>query len=835
MSQPSQRWFGTLHVYCIEGEAVHHSYSVYKRRASRQTAYNRVTCGADPCGCNGPDMCWGHADPYCVVDLETGGGRAYRLGRTQTIDNNHNPKWNYEFSAIIDVTEDGGPFSMDYAVSAAGPHLVVRVVDDDMGTEAYDDVLGQCAFPLREATKRGKPLRVSLSLRHPKVPPKTPTISRVKIEFRFYPFEQLPLNNLSVPGTYFRRSHGNMLRLYHDAEVLPGTFPAIPCRNGPHEAHSTWNDIAEAIENAKYFVFIAGWSVNPNISLRRSYVEGEKHPTIGEMLKEKAAQGVQVCVMVWDDITSREGVSWLKDGIMATYDEYVREFFRDTKVDVAVVKRVAADDVGEVSDLLKWTAFTHHQKIVLYDTANPYDNEGRRIVGAFVGGLDLTSGRYDTAEHALWSTINTAHHKDFYNGCLVEATAEFGPREPWHDIHARIEGPAAWDVLQTYIERIVKQAPRLTSSTSLLLNDLRERRKIRDGRKVLIDPAAPQSWDIQVFRSLDTEAALFQNRKWLAKFANTSVYVDRSAHQAYCYLIDRAKKFIYIENQYFLGSAQYWREHDEVPCHNLVPYELTRRICRAIEEGQRFAVYVLMPLFPEGAPGSVSVQEILHWQYQTARFMYHRIGTKLKEVGNTINHPRDYLTFFFVGKREENANPVMPPSCPTDVAFAMRMKQHPIYVHSKMMIVDDEYIIIGSVNINDRSMSGCRDTEIAFGACQPAHQCVPMGNTYQTPQGDIYAFRQQLWYEHLAELNPLFGDASTLDCIRRVNQMAEANLRAFDADVSYALPHGHLCRYPYEITQDGECGPLPDRPNLPGFISPVCGIRSALLPGPLTT
>ena len=34
-----------------------------------------------------------------------------------------------------------------------------------------------------------------------------------------------------------------------------------------------------------------------------------------------------------------------------------------------------------------------------------------------------------------------------------------------------------------------------------------------------------------------------------------------------------------------------------------------------------------------------------------------------------------------------------------------------------MMIVDDAYIIVGSANINERSMSGTRDTEMAVG-CQ---------------------------------------------------------------------------------------------------------------------
>jgi len=35
-----------------------------------------------------------------------------------------------------------------------------------------------------------------------------------------------------------------------------------------------------------------------------------------------------------------------------------------------------------------------------------------------------------------------------------------------------------------------------------------------------------------------------------------------------------------------------------------------------------------------------------------------------------------------------------------------------IYIHSKCMIVDDTHIIIGSANINDRSMLGSRDHEV---------------------------------------------------------------------------------------------------------------------------
>ena len=45
------------------------------------------------------------------------------------------------------------------------------------------------------------------------------------------------------------------------------------------------------------------------------------------------------------------------------------------------------------------------------------------------------------------------------------------------------------------------------------------------------------------------------------------------------------------------------------------------------------------------------------------------------------------------------------------------MKNEPtseiVYVHSKFLIVDDRYALMGSANINDRSMTGKRDSELA--------------------------------------------------------------------------------------------------------------------------
>ena len=60
-----------------------------------------------------------------------------------------------------------------------------------------------------------------------------------------------------------------------------------------------------------------------------------------------------------------------------------------------------------------------------------------------------------------------------------------------------------------------------------------------------------------------------------------------------------------------------------------------------------------------------------------------------------------------------------------------------IYVHSKGMVVDDEFVLIGSANINQRSLEGTRDTEIAMGGYQPHHSWAKKGSR---PRGQVIKF-----------------------------------------------------------------------------------------------
>lgn len=46
--------------------------------------------------------------------------------------------------------------------------------------------------------------------------------------------------------------------------------------------------------------------------------------------------------------------------------------------------------------------------------------------------------------------------------------------------------------------------------------------------------------------------------------------------------------------------------------------ELALKIASKIRANKRFAVYIVIPMWPEGNPSSASVQEILYWQVNTS-------------------------------------------------------------------------------------------------------------------------------------------------------------------------------------------------------------------------
>lgn len=76
------------------------------------------------------------------------------------------------------------------------------------------------------------------------------------------------------------------------------------------------------------------------------------------------------------------------------------------------------------------------------------------------------------------------------------------------------------------------------------------------------------------------------------------------------------------------------------------------------------------------------------------------------------------------------------------------------YIHSKLMIVDDRRVIIGSANINDRSMCGDRDSEVAVVIEDHDMFASTMNGEPWEASKFASSFRRFLWRQHLGWIKP---------------------------------------------------------------------------------
>ncbi|KAH9603039.1 hypothetical protein KSS87_004185 [Heliosperma pusillum] len=778
---------------------------------------------------------------YCACDPQLAGYKLYatvdldnvRVAHTQVKDTPSKPQWfqsfqiycAHEASEIIFTVKDENPVS---ATLIGRAHLSVDEVINGARISKWIPLVDENRKPI------GSQIRVNVQF------------SDVTRDPNWSKGIQTP-NFGGVPSTYFKQKQGCKVSLYHDAHVSDTFRPKIELsRNMRFEPQRCWKDIFDAIVNAKYLIYITGWSVYTNITLirdpRRPNPGGLEKLTLGELLIKKAEEkDMKVLVLVWDDITSKK---WIRQtfhesfSLMGTHDEDTVDYFRGSKVLCARCPRIPDKGRSALQGVESEAVFTHHQKTVVVDCESTGGN--RRIV-SFVGGIDLCDGRYDTQDHSLFRTLDTVHKNDFHQPNFPGSSIKKGgPREPWHDIHCRVEGSVARDVLTNFEQRWKKQA-----GQRLLYSQSELNQRISSTPVTSRDDG--ESWNVQIFRSIDGGSVVDfpSDPKKAAEcglVSDKGSIIDHSIQDAYVNAIRRAKNFIYIENQYFIGSSYGWKPEEktenipEVGALNLIPKELSLKIISKIDAGERFSVYIVIPMWPEGEPESAIVQDILYYQRRTMEMMYTDIAAAIQR--KKINaHPRDYLSFFCLGNREVlkpgEYVPEQKPETDSDYLRAQISRRFMIYVHAKMLIVDDEYIIIGSANINQRSMDGGRNTEIAMGAYQPRHL-----SAREAARGQVFGFRMSLWFEHLAQVQKSFDYPESLECMHQVNQIADQHWKIYSSrDFSRDLP-GHILPYPVQVTKDGRITTLSDAEKcFPDTKATILGSKSRERPIPpvLTT
>ncbi|KAG1448086.1 hypothetical protein G6F56_009047 [Rhizopus delemar] len=247
---------------------------------------------------------------------------------------------------------------------------------------------------------------------------------------------------------------------------------------------------------------------------------------------------------------------------------------------------------------------------------------------------------------------------------------------------------------------------------------------------------------------------------------------EHSVYNAYMDCISQAQHYVYIENQFFISTTK-----EDKLLRNKIAQALVSRIKRAHDNGEKFRVYIIIPLIPafEGDLASTeasSARNVMHFQYTTISRGGHSIIEKLKEYGidpdqyinwfslrnyaklkvpSRTDNPFDDLNRVPSNQSYSSTKPAKSQASPEDDRFSYVTEI--LYIHSKLMIVDDRIVLMGSANINDRSQLGNRDSEVAL-LIEDTEMIPSFMNGKEFKASKFaHTLRMQLWKEHLGLLN----------------------------------------------------------------------------------
>ncbi|WP_010487735.1 phospholipase D-like domain-containing protein [Pseudomonas sp. S9] len=205
---------------------------------------------------------------------------------------------------------------------------------------------------------------------------------------------------------------------------------------------------------------------------------------------------------------------------------------------------------------------------------------------------------------------------------------------------------------------------------------------------------------------------------------------------------------------------------------NDIGQSLVNRIGRAIDEELPFHVYLVLPVHPEGTLNtlnimhqvSLTMQSLVFGEHSLVKGIQRRMAlheqmqrgrTKAEalegiEVKNTKDRPvyeqqdrSQYLTLLNLRNWD---------------TLNGRVVTEQIYIHSKLLIADDRVAILGSANINDRSLQGNRDSELAVIVRDSAPGQAKLDGKNAVPVSKaVQQLRIDLWKKH-------FGPSLTKKC-----------------------------------------------------------------------
>jgi len=420
------------------------------------------------------------------------------------------------------------------------------------------------------------------------------------------------------------------------------------------DAEKCFSAVRQAILQACHSVYILAWDIDSQIMLRRNAKADGYAERLGDFLNDVARDRPELHIYILD---------WDFAVIYTNNRELMPIYHLNWKTHARVHFALDSQHPSGAS---------HHQKVVVVDDQI-----------AFVGGLDMTRGRWDTSDHAPDDS-----RRDIVDGKLAP---------PYHDAQLMVSGPIA----------------------AKLGNLARQRWLTAQNER--LDPPPPSNtiWPDGVPVDMcDAMVGVARTRA-----GSEGVQEIREIQQLYLDVIAAAQRSIYIENQYFTAPL------------------IADAILKRLKESNGPEIVILVPLATDGWLSRLTMDVLRVRQFQ--RLLDHDRHNRLR------------------------------------VYYADRagLEQTPIMLHAKILVADERVAIVGSANLNNRSMA--LDSECNL---------VVDTNGNRVQQQAVANFRNRLIAEHtgatLQQVTDTFEREGSLHAvIDQLNGREQQQLRPLPLDL----------------------------------------------------
>ncbi len=568
-----------------------------------------------------------------------------------------------------------------------------------------------------------------------------------------------------------------------NTEYPPAKATYQPLING----EEAFRAVHLAIAGATKTIDIICWGFQPSMY----FIRDGSAPCIGELLMSKAREGVRVRLLGWEMPFNSAGVAGeanlpgkgtirIKDRALqsATEDQYAydHQWFADCAVPdskaagrgadgmpVFVSRGFSWDERAEIAHQVKYSGLdpqisrqmrntlrfsaTHHQKSVLVD----YERVDSAV--GFVMGHNMLDEYWDTDRH---SALNrSGNHKPAPN---------LGPRgaQPRQDISGQVSGP-----ILEHLHHNFATAWRKETGEDLLV--LRQAKQV--GPQLQCTPGATR----QIAQIVRTQP---QDGK-------------RDIERIYLKAVNNATQFIYIENQYFrwpplaeaikkaaLDQTGNGRDpglhgalhlfvvtnatNDGVGAGTLNTQRMLESLGRAETIPEVTKLLLIKQAQKDAPPRPQPDSRDQAGQRELAQWQADRDQEAKKIVDST-------LVLQPIPGLKVHVCSLVAPDSPAGKPWM------PVYIHSKLMIVNDVFTTHGSANINTRSMQV--DSELNI-----AHEWVSVTR----------ALRRRLWGLHTNGMGAQDDPAVAFDMWQDIIDKNNKNQK------SKKVPHAPLVEFYYD-------------------------------------